>query len=516
MARDSLVHVPSVLITAPTGSGKTLIFSEIARLANQRGLYTAVLCDRQELIKQAAEAIYAQTQEAPGIVWQRYREWNKSANTIVAHGSIVGDRPIEWDHPIHILFTDEAHHSPANGWREAIHRINARYNIGFSATPFRSDRNPLHPDPFQQVIRPITPNELIKLGHLVPPHIVSLDVTDPSGNTTPINRAHNVIELYLQAIRYALADNRRKIILYVSRTATLTPKEVIRQTQQALQELGVPAFSITEGASAATRASAVAQFDALPTAVLINYMTLTEGFNSRQVDCVILGRSSASEATIIQMIGRGLREYAGKKDCLILDFTGRDDTNEIINYWRLDDTKTRKQKRKRRQFAPQPAELAKLTANFPQIISQMQHRSADYPWLKPFPSHPVLVLPHYKPDTDRAARQGRYIAAHSTGHQRWRVSRVIVPQNGPPIITRFSAQTDDSAAKIVLAELGGDSIAHRRDHPRRLGPPTPNQIKECRSINPAAFQKTDPLSYGDAADIISLSRFTAAVGPNEI
>jgi DNA repair protein RadD len=54
--------------------------------------------------------------------------------------------------------------------------------------------------------------------------------------------------------------------------------------------------------------------------VLTNVAVLTEGWDCPEVSCVILLRPSSYKSTMIQMVGRGLRPFEGKEDCLILDF----------------------------------------------------------------------------------------------------------------------------------------------------------------------------------------------------
>jgi DNA repair protein RadD len=47
---------------------------------------------------------------------------------------------------------------------------------------------------------------------------------------------------------------------------------------------------------------------------------LTEGFNVKQVDCVVLLRPTLSKGLFAQMVGRGLRMHPSKTDCIILDY----------------------------------------------------------------------------------------------------------------------------------------------------------------------------------------------------
>ena len=108
---------------------------------------------------------------------------------------------------------------------KAIQKLNPRFLIGFTATPFRFDKNPLTPEPFAQVRRSITPRELIEKGHLVPPVILTPLITDANGTPVPINRAANPAETYLRAIRYGLSQGRRKFIIYVSSSGRTRPRE---------------------------------------------------------------------------------------------------------------------------------------------------------------------------------------------------------------------------------------------------------------------------------------------------
>ena len=101
-----------------------------------------------------------------------------------------------------------------------------RYLLGFSATPFRLDKEPLCPEPFAGVIQPVTPMELIQQKLLCPAVIESPLVCGPDGEPRPINQASNPEEIYHQAVRYALGQGRSRILLYVSQTQEHSPVQV--------------------------------------------------------------------------------------------------------------------------------------------------------------------------------------------------------------------------------------------------------------------------------------------------
>ena len=286
----------------------------------------------------------------------------------LAQNSLTGQEIPQELRGIPILIIDEAHHTVAPTWLETIERIAPKYLIGFSATPFRHDREPLSPEPFAQVIRPVTPQELIERDILCPAVIESPILRDTEGRVQPINQASNLETVYYQAVRYALAQGRTRIILYVSSNQDSTPSQVIRNTTNTLRQHGITTSAIGEHTSGSSREGALLQFENAPgAAVLVNYMTLTEGTDIQNIDCVIVGRNTDSESTIIQMIGRGLRKHPQKADCLVLALHRKTGTwDDIIHYWRLDQPKEEGAYTPKQPAAATPKEMEELMADFPQ------------------------------------------------------------------------------------------------------------------------------------------------------
>jgi len=66
----------------------------------------------------------------------------------------------------------------------------------------------------------------------------------------------------------------------------------------------------------------LARFDAGLIPVVVNVGVLTEGWDCRSVDLLILCRPTMSAALFVQIVGRGLRMFPDKKDVLILDLAG--------------------------------------------------------------------------------------------------------------------------------------------------------------------------------------------------
>ena len=132
----------AALVSMPTGSGKTIVFSDILRSSlsgsDEKGL---ILVHRDELLRQGVEKL--------GLVWPEAR-----VSTVEAgHGSYAGQvtvgsvmsvvRRLDKIPRTHEVVTDEAHHAPARSWLRIYRRIGEMVpgwqHLGVTATPIRTN-----------------------------------------------------------------------------------------------------------------------------------------------------------------------------------------------------------------------------------------------------------------------------------------------------------------------------------------------------------------------------------------
>ena len=505
-------EVNSLLTTAPTGAGKMVIIAEIMARARRKNQRAALLVHRQELVDQACEKIHIQSGYQPGVVWQSRREWDQPS-LVLAQSSLLGHEIPDHIKGIPILLVDEAHHSVAPTWLETIDIIRPRYLLGFSATPFRQDREPLFPIPFAKIIRPVTPQELIEQDVLCRAVIESPIVHDGNGDLQPINQASNIVDIYTQAVRYAIAQGRSRILLYVSSTRDHPPSRIIARTTRALTQAGIANGSITENLTETRRRHVFNKFQDSPgAAVLVNYMTLTEGVDLPYVDCVIIGRHTDSESTIIQMIGRGLRKHPAKQDCLVLDYTGRLDMDDIIHYWRLDGAKASKDQPKRENLLTlSHRDLLELAAEFPSQLSPLDNTRFQYPWFTPFPGRPLLALALWSGRDDPSG----YVTVEPSKNGGWNVTRITLLNKGPSPVRRTQtvAASPQEAANLVRIAIGEHAPRIERSAPWRLAPASQAQKKTWQNLHHQPDAPTDRLTSGEASDAIALKRFQHRVDP---
>ena len=499
-----------------TVTHNTVIFSDICEKVASQDRTAVVMVHRQELVKQAVNTLRKQAGIDPGVVWKSRREFDQKI-TVLAHGCIAAEGT-EWLGPRpHLLIIDEAHHTKAEGWMKAIQKLNPRFLIGFTATPFRFDKNPLTPEPFAQVRRSITPRELIEKGHLVPPVILTPLITDANGTPVPINRAANPAETYLRAIRYGLSQGRRKFIIYVSSSGRTRPRENARRTVELVtSELGIPIDAIDDSMSEKARETAVARYKNVNEAVLVNYATLTEGVDIPETDCLVIGRATRSESSIIQMLGRGIRGYPGKIDCLVIDYTGRNDLHHMVDYYRTDDDEREESKRKRQERGEtEPAELLQVNTAFPAHASHMLGWRIRLPWFKPWPEEPLTALCLWHPSPEKSLEY-RYIYVRHTSDGAMVGGKVRIRQQArPPYrLNAMRGMDEQSVAAWLKEELAAGGLVNHlsRKAPWRIRPATDGQKKiwETTTSHPASERST----FGEVSDLLAKLKFVEHIPVN--
>ena len=106
--------------------------------------------------------------------------------------------------------------------------------------------------------------------------------------------------------------NRKHILVFVP-----SIQEAIEMAQQYPESA-----AIHSNLKSAERADIIDRFREGKTRCIFNVRVLSTGFDYTGIDCIIFGISTASIALYYQIVGRGTRIDAGKKDCLIIDLAG--------------------------------------------------------------------------------------------------------------------------------------------------------------------------------------------------
>ena len=320
-----------VLVSLPTGTGKTVIFASFPRaLRMKRKLL--ILAHRDELLEQAVDKLQRVAPDVPVAIVQGQRRASDEARVLVASVATLGRSessrlaaldPDEFS----VVVVDEAHHAVAPTYRRILDHFGLfsggdRLLVGFTATPRRGDGQDLG-DVFEEIVYSRSIEEMVREEWLCP--ITGWRVsTNVDLDRVPMRRGDfvesqlartvNVGERNVAVVRayHDFAKGRRAIVF----CADVAHAQAMAE---AFTEGGVSSRAVWGAMPREERRESLTALSEGTTAVLTNCNLLTEGFDEPRVDCIVMARPTRSRLLYAQMIGRGTRTHAGKENLVVID-----------------------------------------------------------------------------------------------------------------------------------------------------------------------------------------------------
>jgi len=328
---------PCVVI--PTGGGKSVMLAwSIQRWKAQCPWFRCiVLAHRKELVEQNAEEL-AEVYPNADIGVYSAGLGRRDVDNSITFASIdsvfrrFGEFP-----PFDVIMVDEAHRIPFAGEGKYRTFINGctKFNgdlrvIGWTATPFRMHGGTLcHADHIlNEVCYEANVRDLIGDGFLSPLR-TKVGVAQPvltgirrksKGDYVlkELSKRTNDDKLIIAAVTEAatiiMAEERKSVVFFC------VDVEHCEKVSKVLSAVGIEAPVVTAKTPPFKRTQIVKEFKSGKLRAICNVNVYTEGFNARSVDCIVLLRPTLSPGLYSQMVGRGLRLWPGKRDCLVLDF----------------------------------------------------------------------------------------------------------------------------------------------------------------------------------------------------
>lgn len=322
--------VRRMVVALPTGAGKTVIFSELSRLARRRVL---VLAHREELLEQAREKLQAALGEAGTVgIEQADRRAPADARVVVCSIRSLREERLQRvvrDRDFGLILYDECHHAVGEDNLRVLTSLGcfepdwSGTLLGLTATVNRADGKGLDAV-FEEVVYNRGLADLMAEGWLVPLRGFRVDTAadlrglsssgldfdeEQLGEAVDIENRNALVARSIQEF----ARDRRTVAFCVTVNHA-------RNLCKALNRLGVSAGLVHGEMTRGARVQALADFRAGLTRVLSNVGVLTEGFDDPGVSAIAMARPTRSESLYAQCIGRGTRLAPGKVDCLVLDF----------------------------------------------------------------------------------------------------------------------------------------------------------------------------------------------------
>lgn len=346
---DNIDSKDDFLIQGPCASGKTIVFSNISK--RYREMFSdkkiAIITRIGILVTQAYDKLMGQF---PLAVFGQIGIASKKISskiethlpiTIATIQTLVNNQPAV---PFDLIIIDEVHQlnsrnrkSQMGSFLESQKKQNPALKIiGFTATPYRLTSGMIYGENcipgcinwFSDIDYQITMGELQEQKYLVPyqaKEIVNIEseLNGIETNNTGDYKSNQLskemqkprhVESAVSAIK-KYAQGRNHIAVFCVDIAHA------ERLKGALRDAGHVAEIVHSKKEEYQNVRSIKQFEHNG-GILVSVESLTTGFDSTCIDCILFARPTKSPSLFVQMFGRGLRLHDGKEFCLMLDMAG--------------------------------------------------------------------------------------------------------------------------------------------------------------------------------------------------
>lgn len=363
---DTLRSHRSALVVSPTGTGKTVLFAEAARMASKRVM---VIAHREELLVQAADKIEAVTGDRPeieqSILWANESFFAKSkvvvASVQTLNAKMKSGRRVERFSPdeFSLIIFDEAHHAVSASYRRVadwFHKNNPSCRIlGFTATPDRSDKLALG-SIFDAVAFDYNIRQAIDDGWLVPIKntvvaVDGLDFSSVRSTAGDLNKKDLAAVMEFEKVLHGVAVPTLDLIGDLQTIVFAASVKQAERLAEIFDRYRPNCAGFVSGdMEPDRRRDVIARFKSGALQILVNVGVATEGFDAPGVGCVVMARPTKSRSLYAQMVGRGTRPSPGVPDkhdtpedrraaiaasdkphCMVIDFAGNSGQHRLIH-----------------------------------------------------------------------------------------------------------------------------------------------------------------------------------------
>ena len=316
----------SVLLQLPTGSGKTVILSEIFSALYKNGKHGWFVVPRNELVRQASKHL-AKWHVPHGIIDASHNEsWVFNIH-VVSKDTIIRRIDNIKTIPDLIVF-DEAHIAIDGQMKimlKTLDNPNIKY-IGMTATPEREDGRGLH-ELYEDIIYGASIPYLTQLGYLAPlryfaPPVEGIEQVRFKGSEADEKELDAIMTekaVYGKAVEYYRKYGRKADGSYMRALGFCHGVKAAEKQAAEFRKEGFRAESISGYMAKTKQRELIDGLDGGTIQVLVNADLLTYGFDSPKIEYGFSLRRTASRALYFQIVGRILRTAPEKTESLFFD-----------------------------------------------------------------------------------------------------------------------------------------------------------------------------------------------------
>lgn len=312
--RTEIAKYDKILISAPTGAGKTILAKWVIQRLIGNGLKVLFTTPRIKLS--------IQTQESFGfgnLILGNKSVDNGSLCTIASVQSLYS-RKI--DEHFDYIFIDECHFAHGSEYLNYIFETYKNSKIvGLSATPIDENGYLLHG--YDSIVNEVSVKALIELGYLTDVNVYTSPNQPDLTSISIVNGDYNQSQASEILSESKVLSNTISEWLRLSKDLkTLVFATDIKHAETLkgeFIELGFNADCVHSNMNETDIEQSYVLFKNNHNTILINVDMATFGFDEPSIECLLFARPIKSLRLYKQMVGRGLRISEGKKECLIID-----------------------------------------------------------------------------------------------------------------------------------------------------------------------------------------------------
>ncbi len=309
------------IFVAPTGGGKTVIFSSIARGAVARNKRVLILVHRKEIMAQTSSKLFRF-----GITAGQIAAGKPQTLDMVQVAMVMSlNRRLNYIRRPDLIIIDEVQHVvPENSFGRVLKYWEEVPRIGVTATPWRLDNRGLGANFNELILGPST-KELVEDGYLAypiiyrPPEEVALNYHVKRGD---FDRDEQQQTMSRRKIVGDVIDHYRK---YLDGLPTICFCVSVNHTKLMAEQFraaGYVAAPVYGDMADRDRDIALKGLADGSVQVVTSCDLISEGFDTPAVAGCILLRRTLSLGLYLQQCGRALRTAPGKTRAIILDHVG--------------------------------------------------------------------------------------------------------------------------------------------------------------------------------------------------
>lgn len=313
------------LLVAPTGAGKTVMFSHIASSAKARGSRVLIIAHRKELIRQDSRKL-----RDAGVSHGIIAPWADPTGDLVQVASVQTlARRLETLPRFDLIIIDEAHHAVAGTWAKVIAAQPWAKILGVTATPERMDGKGLGISAggvFDTLVMGPLIGDLIGGGFLTPSRVFApTEAPDLTGIKTRGGDYDSTALSSIMSEPKLTGDVVAHYAKYAPGLPAIAFCTCVQDAQmyaEAFKAAGWRARAAYGAMPGEERDAAINGLADGSVQVLTTCDLVSEGLDVPCVGAVILLRPTKSLGLHVQQVGRGLRPMPGKTHLIVLDHAG--------------------------------------------------------------------------------------------------------------------------------------------------------------------------------------------------